>query len=209
MASRFLVYFHLSFLSFFRHFLGVIFQPYQTYRYLIKAKYPLEAVFVGCLVLVYIGLSSLLKQGLASPLLLTWQFGRLTLAIFAGFWLMLGLLYWLGRLAGGCGSLRNLFLPWVYSLLPTTFWFLLTSFFYLILPPPRTVSFKGQLFSFLFIAFSLTLFYWKAVLYYLTLRFGHRLNFLQILLVTVFFLPAVIGYSLLTYRLGLFKVPFL
>lgn len=203
-------YILLSFLSFARHFWGTIFSPYQTYRELIKFKYPLESFFIALLILGYIGLSSLLRKGLDSgPLLLTLHSGKIFWGIFFTFVISWGLIYFIGKFFGGSGNPQALFLPWVYSLLPTIIWFQITSLLYFLLPPPRTTAFKGQLFSVFFITISLTLFYWKGVLYYLTLRFGHKLDLIKILLVSLMLFPIGVVYSLFTYKLGLFRIPFL
>lgn len=210
MKREIFAYLLLSFISFLRHFFGTIFFPYQTYRELIKLKYPLEAVFISFLVLGYIGLATLLRKGVGSgPLLLSLHSGKIFWGIFFTFVIFWGLLYFVGKFFGGRGKPSELFLPWVYSLLPTTFWFLTTSFFYFFLPPPRTNSLKGQMFSIFFVAISFALFYWKVVLYYLTFRFGHRLDLIRILLVSGVILPLAVFYSLFTYKLGLFKIPFL
>lgn len=198
-----------AFLSFLRHSVGTITKPYETYRELTKGSYLGEVFFMGLLISGYIGIASILHKGLGSGLLLTLRFGKLFSGIIFTFIFAWGSLYFAGRLFGGKGRPLNLFLPWVYSLLPTIVWFLTASFFYFFLPPPRTTAITGQIFSLVFIAISLTLFYWKGVLYYLTLRLGHRLDLLRILLVSLIVFPLGIVYSLLTYKLGLFRVPFI
>lgn len=210
MTASLTAYFFLTFLSFLRHLLGVIFRPYETYRELTKAAYPLEFVFIGLLITGYIGIASLLKKGLGSgPLLLTLHFGKIFWGIFFTFTFSWAALYFIGRLFKGKGTPRALFLPWAYSLLPTTLWFILTSLFYFFLPPPRTTSVFGQLFSIVFLAITLTLFYWKGILFYLTLRLGHKLSFIKIIFVSLIIFPLGIIYSLFTYQLGLFRIPFI
>lgn len=209
MIEKIASYLFISFLSFVRHFLGAFTRPYETYRELAKGIYPFEALFMGIIILGYTGISSLLRKGLHNPLLLTLNFGKISWGILFTFVFAWGALYFIGRLFGGKGTPQSLFLPWVYSLLPTLSWFIATSFFYLFLPPPRSVSIAGQLFSIFFIALTLTLFYWKGILYYLTLRFGHKLDLIKILLVSLLIFPLLIVYSLFTYRLGIFRVPFI
>ncbi len=200
----------ITFLSFVRHFWGTVSKPYQTYRELSKAAYPFESIFVFLLVVGYIGMSAILRKGLsAHPLIITLYFGKVFWGIFFTFIFSWGVLYFIGRLFGGKGNVVNLLLPWTYSLIPTVFWFITTSLFYLILPPPRTFSLKGQLFSVIFIALSLALFFWKGVLLYLTLRMGHKLSFVKIVLTLMVVLPIGLVYSIFTYKLGLFRVPFI
>lgn len=210
MRESFAAYFLLSLFSFLRHFWGIIVHPYQTYRELSKGKYPLEAFFILVLIFIYAALSSLLRKGLKSgPLLLTLRFNKIILGILFTFVIVWGILYFAGCLFGGKGKPRNLFLPWVYSLIPTLFWFLITSLFYFFLPPPRSLSLTGKIFTAFFLALSLTLFYWKGMLYYLTLRFGHKLDLVKIIFVSLVVFPLGVAFSLFTYKLGLFRIPFI
>ena len=199
-----------AFTQFVRHVAGVIIRPYETMRSLSKGCSPLEAVYMIITITLYIGIASILRKGIVSgPLLLTLHFGKLFWGIIFTFIFAWGILYFIGKLFGGKGSPTTIFYPWLYSLVPTILWFLLTSFFYFILPPPRSESIKGLFFSLLFIGISITLFYWKAMLYYLTLRFGHKLSLGKIILTTTVIIPLAFGYSLLTYRLGIFRIPFI
>ena len=115
----------------------------------------------------------------------------------------------MGKLLGSSGRLRPILLGWGYTLIPTTLWFLVTSILYVVLPPPRTQSSAGILFSVLFLVFSTALFFWKFMLAYLTMRFGLRLDLLRIVAVTIICLPFLGLYSVLMYRWGIFRVPFL
>lgn len=210
MYTTLTTYVSSAFVLFFRHIVGVIVKPYETMRSLSKGSYPLEIVYMSILLMIYIAIASLLRKGIVSgPLLLTLHFGKLFWGIIFTFIFSWGALYFVGKLFGGKGRALHILYPWLYSLIPTLLWFLTTSFFYFILPPPRTDSIKGVVFSLLFIGISITLFYWKAMLYYLTLRFGHKLDIKQIIRTTVVIIPLAFLYSLLTYRLGIFKVPFL
>lgn len=210
MTVTFSSYVILSCLSFLRHLIGIITRPYETYRELTKAMFPIEAVFIGFLILAYIGLASLLRKGLnVGPLFLTLYAGKVFWGILFTFIIAWGSLYFIGKLAGGKGTPVSLFLPWAYSLVPTILWFLLTSFFYYILPPPRTQAITGKLFTVVFITLSLGLFYWKGMLYYFALRLGHKLSLAKIILVSSIIFPLGIIYSFFTYKLGLFRIPFI
>jgi hypothetical protein len=65
------------------------------------------------------------------------------------------------------------------------------------------------LYSLVYLLFSAVLFFWKAELYYLTLRFGMRLALKQILYVTVVFVPILCIYSVGMYHFGIFRIPFI
>ncbi len=210
MTTTFSSYLILSFMSFIRHLIGVTIQPYQTYRELTKVIYPIETVFIGFLILAYIGIASLLRKGLdVGPLFLSLYAGKVFWGILFTFIFAWGSLYFVGKLVGGKGTPQSLFLPWAYSLMPTILWFLLTSFFYFILPPPRTEATTGKLFTAIFITLSIGLFYWKGMLYYFTLRLGHKLDLKKIILVSAIVFPLGFIYSLFTYKLGLFRIPFI
>ena len=106
-------------------------------------------------------------------------------------------------------SLRTVFATWIYSYVPTILWFVITAIFYALLPPPRTTSYLGQAFSIVFITLSIGLFLWKLLLYYLTMRLALKLDFKKIIIASLFIFPIGILYSLLMYKLGIFRVPFI
>lgn len=210
MFSHFLWQFFYAFFLFLKNTFGCLNSPYITYRKLAQSKNAFSSlIFIFFLVFLYFSFSSFLRIGKFHPLLLTLKLNLLFLGAFLGFVLMVFSLYFLGKTVGGEGDWRKIILLWSYSLLPTLFWFFMTSFLSLLFPPPRTLSFLGKIYSLFFISFSLTLFFWKLILYYLTLRFGLKLDFLKILKVSFFLGPVVISYSILMYKLGIFKVPFI
>lgn len=193
-----------------RNLLGSINAPYVTYRKLSGENVKLHQTFVIIFIVVmYFLFVSTLRMGVHNPFLLTVKFNSLLAASTAGFVGMIILFYFLGKLTGGSGTLRKIYILWSFSLMPTLVWFFTTSFLYIILPPPRTISLLGKLYSGVFIAFSLSVFLWKIVLYYLTLRFSLRLDLWKIAQVSAVVIPAVIIYSLIMYRLGIFRIPFL
>ena len=96
-----------------------------------------------------------------------------------------------------------------YSLLPTTIWFYLSLALLYLLPPPRTQSLQGKIFSVLYVSFSLSLLLWKVILTYLAIRFSLKLGFYSTIVALIFYVGfiVVLGYFGLT--LGLSKVPFI
>jgi len=199
-----------SLILFLQNSWGSIQHPYNTYRKLAAGKNSIQVIPLFLLCLIYFGWTTLIHVGLRShPLLVSFNFVKLTIAFVATFFLVIGALFLVSRLFGGKGTLQNLFLPWSYSLMPTLIWFFSTSLLWLSFPPPRTASVQGQLLSFLFIVFSLFLFYWKGVLYYLTLRFGMRLDFFRIAGVSLVIFPLGALYAVILYRVGIFRIPFI
>lgn len=189
---------------------GSLQHPYTTYRNLTEGKNWLQVTPIVLLCVAYFSWTTLVHVGIRShPLILSFNLAKLTIASIITFFLVVSVLVWVSRLFGGKGSFQSVVLPWTYSLLPTLLWFFTTSLLWFLFPPPRTVSWGGQALSVVFLVFSWFLFFWKGVLYYLTLRFGMRLDLLKILGVSAVVFPLGFLYSIVMYRLGIFRVPFL
>lgn len=199
-----------SFILFGRSLAGCVNSPYVTYRRLAVKEADLgQTLFIPVFIILYFAFVSAIRGSIRNPYLLTMKFNLLLFASIFGFLIMVGLFYTAGKLVGGKGNLRQIYLLWIFSLIPTLVWFFATSILYLLLPPPRTFSFPGKLYSVVFIAFSIAVLFWKTVLYYLTLRFSLKLDLWRIIQVSALVLPSVLVYSLLMYRWGIFRIPFL
>ena len=198
-----------SFSLFLRTTVGLVTRPYETVRRIVDHGRLFELIFVALLLSAYFVLASLVKVAQFRPFLLTREFAVLAAATFLTYTIAVALFWTAGKLVGAQGKLKGLSVAWGYTLLPTLVWFLATSILYVILPPPRTTSLQGVLFSFLFLIFSATLFFWKVTLGYLTLRFGLRLGLGRILIVLGISVPILVLYSIGMYRLGIFRIPFL
>lgn len=197
---------------FVRNAVGCFFAPYITYRHIATSEKKDDAyqtVFILILTLCYFAFASLVRVGWRNPFILTLKFNSLFLAAAGGFVGIMLFLYLLGKVWGGAGKLCHLVTLWAYTLLPTVIWFFLTSILYILLPPPRTLSIWGKLYSVIFIAVSVGLLFWKMILYYLTLRFGLRLDLFRIVVSTVMIAPIIAVYSILMYRMGIFRIPFI
>lgn len=201
-------YLLLAAVVFGRTMIGLVVRPYETYRRIVDRGKLGELVYIALLVAAYFLLASLVKVAAFRPFLLTRQFLVLGSAAILTYAIVVLMVWVVGRRVGGCGTLRSLSLAWGYTLLPTVAWFLATSILSLVLPPPRTESVAGIAFSIVFLVFSITLFFWKLTLGYLTLRFGLRLDLARILAVSAVVSPAIAVWSFGMYRLGIFKVPF-
>jgi len=202
-------YFSICALSFSRHVIGIAITPYQTYRVLVDRGRWGELVYIGGITAAYFALASLVKTASFRPFLLTKQFVVLTSGAIAGYLLVVGFIGFFSMILHRGKALEGIAVAWGYTMIPTVLWFFATSLLYVILPPPRTESFAGVLFSLLYLTMSVVLLFWKIELYYLTLRFGLRLDLLRIIALTIVFLPVVFGYSMAMYALGIFRVPFL
>lgn len=187
---------------------GTFNKPYETWRRLVYESDLLQVGFWVFLLWFYLSLGVVVKNGLGTgALFLTFNLNKLfniTLITF----LVVSLVIWLvGRWSGGKGNFREVVSSWVFSYFPTLLWFFLTTVLYVFLPPPRTESVLGKFFTLVFLAFSLSLLFWKIILYYLTLRLAMRMNLWQILRATAVIVPTLFFYFLLLNRMGFYKIP--
>lgn len=188
---------------------GLIVAPYETYRRIVNHGKRSELLFIAATLVCYFGLASIVKVAAFRPFLLTRQFIVLSAGATANMVVAIGSLWVAGKLIGATIRLSQLTLAWGYTLIPTVLWFLMTSVLYVLLPPPRTTSAAGLAFSTAFIIVSTVLLWWKIMLSYLTIRFVYRASVGTILLIYAIILPILFMQSVVMYRLGVFKVPFL
>ncbi len=193
-----------------RNVAGCLNNPYITFRKIALEKNNFwPTAFITLFSLAYFEFAGIIRAGLGNPIFLTSKFNSLVLTSSICFIGCISLFYLLGKIMKKTGSFRTLTVLWSYSLLPTLIWFFTTSCLYLILPPPRTMSILGKIYSVFYIAFSIALLYWKIILYYLTLRFGLKMEIGKIMLVSVVFVAYLGLFALITYRLGVFRIPFI
>lgn len=188
---------------------GVATKPYETYRSIVEKSSWWELAYLAIVLASYFALASLVRTAAFRPYLLTRQFMYLGMAAGISYIVIIATLYIAAKAVGGRGTLKGLSIGWAYTLLPTVSWFLGTSILYVLLPPPRTASVPGMLFSFLYLVFSVVLLFWKVTLAYLTLRFSMKLDLVRIGAVTAISAPFLAVYSFLMYRWGIFRIPFI
>lgn len=199
----------VSGVSWSRSVVGLVGRPYETYRRIVSHGRSTELLYIALLLACYFGIASIVKVAAFRPFLLTRQFMVLTLGAGINFAVAIGVLWVAGRSIGAVFRLSTLAVSWGYTLLPTVFWFVMTSLLYVIFPPPRTTSEAGIVFSIIFIVISTILLWWKILLSFLVIRFVFRATLPRIAAVYAIALPVLIAESILMYRLGFFKVPFL
>ncbi|MFZ2025542.1 MAG: YIP1 family protein [Microgenomates group bacterium] len=195
--------------AFFRSSVGLATKPYEAYRRIVHHGSLWELVPLGVLLSCYFAIASLVKTAAFRPFVLTKQFILIALSVVVTYAVIVSLLFIVGKCMGGKGSLRVLALSWGYTLLPTLLWFLGTSILYVLFPPPRTGRPLGMVFSAIFLIFSSVLFFWKAMLTYLTIRFGMKLDLWRIIAVFGVVGGSMLFYSIGMYHLGIFKIPFI
>lgn len=196
------------FLRFFQNLWGTLNSPYETWKKLVKEKDLAQVILWGFLLWFYLSLAVVVKNGLSTgPLFLTFSLSRLFYASLLTFLVVSVVIFLIGRFFGGKGELKEVICSWVFSYFSTLSWFFLTTVFYVLLPPPRTHSFLGQIFTLFFLTFSFSLLFWKFILYYLTLRLALKMTLWQITRATMVILPILFLWFLLLNRLGVFKIP--
>lgn len=191
-----------SVLIVFRRFIFLIFTPYKTMRKISQEKDYLQLFVIGFIVIIYFYLSSFFRKQSA-------PFSLLFIIFLLSFSFTILFFYFLGFIFKKNISLSSFIFTFSYSLLPTLIWFFTNSFFYVVLPPPRTASILGQSFSLFFITYSLSLLFWKILLVYLALRFSTQQNFYRIIYYLLLYLLFLIPFSSLMYYWRIFRIPFI
>jgi hypothetical protein len=195
--------------TFFQNAVGIVTKPYETCRRIAGRARVAELPMLSVFLFSYFAVASIVKTAAFRPYLLTRQF--LVLCVGAFFLYAVAVIsIWKGaKIVGGKGTFRSVAVSWAYTLIPTAVWFLVTSLLFVLLPPPRTSSIQGILFSMLYLIFSVTLLFWKIILAYLSVRFSMKLDLLRIVGASAIASPFIVGASILLYRFGVFRVPFL
>jgi len=194
--------FFSSVLIVFRRSIMLIFSPYRAMRRISLETDYLQLGTIFLVVYVYFKFVYYLKD---KPLPATIIF----FIFLINFFLTVNFFYLICRIFNRQVEFSSFFFTFSYSLLPTLIWFFSVSLFYIILPPPRTLSLMGRGFSVFFIAYSLSLLVWKLILVYLSLRFSTKLGFYRIIYLIILYLTWFLPYSMLLYQLKIFRVPFI
>ncbi|MCB0753428.1 MAG: hypothetical protein KDC52_18295 [Ignavibacteriae bacterium] len=106
-------------------------------------------------------------------------------------------------------TFQSFLFTFAYALIPTIIWFVINSWLYAFIPPPRTFSLMGKSFSLVYITFSIAMLSWKIILEYLAVRYATRFSFYSVVYSILFYLVAVIPYSIFMYSLRFFFILFL
>ncbi len=185
-----------------RRYLNLIFAPYRTMRKISLEKDYIQVAIIFSFALFYFYFRNIGVRQQFPPFVYFLIFSL-------NFFLTILFFHLGGFLFNRKVSLDSLLFTFSYALYPTLTWFAANSIFYIFIPPPRTFSLLGQSFSIFFLTFSISLLFWKIILFYLAVRFSTKLNFFPIvylvLLYCLFFIPITYG----LYLFGLFKIPFI
>lgn len=182
-----------SFLIVLRRSILLIFTPYKTMRRVsIETDY-IQLFWIAFFILLYFLITGFVKI-------------LIFLVLFTG---TVGIMYAVGRGWKKVIKISSILFTFCYGLLPTTIWFYLSLALFYLLPPPRTPSLQGKIFSALYVSFSLSLLFWKLILTYLAIRFSLKLGFYSTMFILTFYVLCILTISYFGFTLGLSKVPFI
>ncbi len=201
-SKIFLLDFLTGFLIVIKRFFQLIFTPYKAIRKISKENDNYQLLIIFLLIFIFFFITSNIRDSSMSFIVpfVVFVFNFLITVCF---------FYWFSSVFRKKISIRPYFFSFAYSLFPTLIWFAISSFLYMILPPPRSTSFFGILFSIFFIAFSMSLLLWRLILFYLSLRFSSKLNFNKIIYMILVYVCLFIPYSFFLYSAGIFRIPFI
>lgn len=128
---------------------------------------------------------------------------------FVSFFLTISFFYLCGVLCRTATSIQTLIATWTFSLLPTLIWFFLTLLLYILLPPPRTTSLLGTVFSLLYVTIALVLLWWKLTLIYLSIRFSLKTDFVMTIFLMIIYGVWFLPYTYALYFFSISRVPFI
>lgn len=200
-----LVDFLSSFLLLSNRFVGLILNPYKTMRKIsLEKDYWQPGIIIG-LIFIYFKFIYYLRDKIYPATFIYVSF-------VINFFLTVTFFYLVSKLFSKNKKeviFSNFLFTFSYSLLPTLVWFLLTSFLFIFIPPPRTFSLLGKGFSIFFITYSSSLLIWKLLLFYLAVRFSSKQNFYKVIYMILLYLLWFTPYSIFLYSFKLFRIPFI
>ncbi len=193
-----------------KNILGTFTHPYLTWKHISREKYVLPSLLMLIIALLVFSLRAPLKEGLpdSAYTAIATIFINLATSI-TGFLLISLTIYILARKFQSPTSFLSLASTWIYTYIPTIIWFLATQSTYLLLPPPRSTSPLGILFTVLYLAFSISLLTWKILLLWLTFQITAQLKPSSAIISTSITILFVTLYSYFLFRTHLWGIPFL
>jgi hypothetical protein len=199
--NQWFVDFLASLIMVFRRLVLLIFFPYKTLRKISQENDNSQVLIILLFVFLYFQFGGKIRPFYYSP----WV---MFLIFLVNFFLGIGFFCLVFRVKE-ISQVRSFLFTLSYCLLPTLMWFVSSSIFYYLLPPPRTMSLWGKGFSIFYIAFSVSVLAWKLILTYLAIRFSAKKNFYQVIYYLILYLAIILPYSVLLYQLRIFRVPFI
>ncbi len=191
-----------SFIIVLRRFIFLIITPYKTMRKISMYGDYYQTITIFLMVFIYFLFAHMMRGSVI--------WGGFVYGVFLLLFFITTLFFYLFSHAFGSDMRYMKFIhAFSYTLLPTLIWFITNLILYIVLPPPRTMSFLGKGFSIFFIAYSVSLLVWKLILVYFAIRFSSRLGLYRIIYMFLFYLLIFVPLSLILYYFKLFRVPFI
>jgi hypothetical protein len=195
----------------FRNTYRLIQDPYKTMREIAKERDVVQILLIFSVCCCYFLYAATVRHGSIDPVIITSSAIISSISFITTFALFIVFIYLIGKKYGVKHEdvvPRAVHLA-TYSLLPTLTWFWLTSTLFVLVPPPRHATPLGILFSIFFIIYSLTFLDLRIMMLYVTIRFSLRTSFQQTVKIMFIYFALFFPYSLILYKLGLFRVPFI
>lgn len=185
-----------------RRILLLIFYPYTTMRRISLEKDKSQIGIIMLISFLYFMFAYKIRHGLI--------FGMVAFGVFVILFYGTTLFFYFSAKQFNKDITYTRFLfTYSYTLIPTFFWFFTSALFFVLLPPPRTISMWGKGFSVVYLSYSISLLVWKLILVYFSLRFAARLGLIRILYIFLLYLTIFIPLSVLLYHLHIFRIPFI
>lgn len=188
----------------------LIFSPYTAMRKIVQeSDYGQVGVIFG-LVYLYFLYANIIRERTLHPFIISKSALTSFTVFLVTFFLVTSFFYIVGKML----SLKNLkyrklVFSFAYSVFPALLWFIATSTLYFLLPPPRTISIPGKMFALVFSTYSISLFLWRFILLYLSVRFSLKTTFFKTIAIIALFFIWFIPYSFVMYQLKIFRIPFI
>src|SRR3989338_2593491 len=188
----------------------LILAPYATMRKIAREKDYMQILILFVFIYAYFVYANVIRAQTLHPFIISKSSLASFIMFIITFILSTSFFYVLGKtLSIKTVEFKKLMFLFAYSMIPTLLWFIATSTLFLILPPPSTISFLGQLFSFVFTAYSITLLLWRFILLYLSIRFTFKTQFFATMGLIALYFVWFIPYSYMMYQLKIFRIPFI
>ena len=187
----------VSLVLFLRCSIGLIFTPYKTMRKISLESTWSECIWIFIFIVIYFFITNTVHSWINGLM------GALCLYLASVFFLSL-----LPAAGTYVERFKRVAITWSYTLLPTLIWFYSTLLFFFLIPPPRTTSLLGKSFSIFYIAFSGSLFVWKIILAYLSIRFSLRVHLYRVIYYLLLYLALSIPLWVYFYTIGISRIPF-
>jgi len=187
----------VSFILLFRSLIGFIFSPYKTMRKISLQKELGQVWWIYIICILFFLNTGIVRSGYRGLMGALFLYG-VSILFFS----------LLPSSDTYKERLTRMWITWTHTLIPTCIWFYCNLLLFIILPPPRSITFLGASFSIFYIAFSVSLLVWKLILVYLSLRFALRIHIYRIFYYMLLYIALSAPLWVFLYNMGISRIPF-